>query len=173
MKVGNLTQAEIDALFATGGDAETEAPTSALAVPAWGGGSIPASGTPAPEVPLTAANTAPTVFTPAPTATAHVALPAFPSLDPNMAMSFSPAAIGMLADVDLEVTVNLGQTRRSIREILALGPGSVVQLDRPAGEALDILVNGRLVGKGEVVVIGENFGVRITELATASAGKAR
>jgi flagellar motor switch protein FliN/FliY len=155
VKVGNLSQAEIDALFATGGAAESEPPKSAPAAPESGGALAPA-----PE-------------TPAEPAHAQVAPPTFPSLEPTPASPTSPAAIGMLADVDLEVTVNLGQTHRSIREILALGPGSVVQLDRPAGEALDILVNGRLVGKGDVVVIGENFGVRITELLTVSVGRAR
>lgn len=173
MKVGNLTQAEIDALFATGGATETEAPKAAS----------PTSEAHTPAAPPTVAVPASTVFTPAPPAstvftpshgaTVQVASPAFPNLDLTLASAISPAAIGMLADVDLEVTVNLGQTHRSIREILALGPGSVVQLDRPAGDALDILVNGRLVGKGEVVVIGENFGVRITELLAASVGKAR
>jgi flagellar motor switch protein FliN/FliY len=88
----------------------------------------------------------------------------FPMLERSLSMPVDPSTIGMLANVELEVTVQLGQTRRSIREILSLGPGSVLELDRLAGEAIDILVNGRLVGKGEVVVIGENFGVRITEL---------
>lgn len=72
--------------------------------------------------------------------------------------------IGLLANVELEVTVQLGSTRKNIREILACQPGSVLELDRMAGDTVDILVNGRLVARGEVVVIGENFGVRVTEL---------
>lgn len=68
------------------------------------------------------------------------------------------------------MSVELGQTRRNIREILALGPGSVLELDKHAGETVDILVNGRLVARGEVVVIGENFGVRIAELINPEGG---
>jgi len=95
----------------------------------------------------------------------------FPNLEPGAAGEADPASIGLLAQVELEVTVLLGQTRRNIREILSYGPGSVLELDRLAGEAVDILVNGRLVARGEVVVIGENFGVRVTELVQGGADK--
>lgn len=88
----------------------------------------------------------------------------FPSLDEVAATQADPSSLGLLADVELELTVELGQTRRNIKDILAMGPGSVMELDRHAGETVDILVNGRLVARGEVVVIGENYGVRITEL---------
>lgn len=89
----------------------------------------------------------------------------FPSLDPRGGGSpHESAPIGLLANVEMEVTVHLGQARRSIRDILSMGPGSVVELDKLAGESVDILVNNRLVARGEIVVIGENFGVRITEL---------
>jgi len=103
---------------------------------------------------------------------------AFPSLERARGAALGlnqidPAAIGMLANVEIDVAVHLGQTRRSIREILGMSPGSVVELDRLAGEPVDILVNGRQVARGEVVVIGENFGVRITELMTAGGGKAK
>jgi flagellar motor switch protein FliN len=74
------------------------------------------------------------------------------------------ANIGLIMDVPLQVTVELGRTRKLIREILELGPGSVVELDKLAGEPVDILANGKLIAKGEVVVIDENFGVRITEI---------
>jgi flagellar motor switch protein FliN/FliY len=67
-------------------------------------------------------------------------------------------------DVPLQITVELGKSRRTIREILALGPGSVVELDKLAGEPVDLLVNGKLLAKGEVVVIDENFGIRITDI---------
>jgi flagellar motor switch protein FliN/FliY len=73
--------------------------------------------------------------------------------------------------VELEVTVQLGQTTKNVREILALGPGQVIELDRLAGDSVDILVNGRLVAKAEVVVIGDNFGVRITELIRPEGGR--
>ncbi|MDR3563794.1 MAG: flagellar motor switch phosphatase FliY [Negativicutes bacterium] len=72
--------------------------------------------------------------------------------------------IGLIMDVPLQVTVELGRTRKLIREILELGPGSVVELDKLAGEPVDILANGKLIAKGEVVVIDENFGVRVTEI---------
>jgi len=72
--------------------------------------------------------------------------------------------IGLIMDVPLQVTVELGRTRKLIREILDLTPGSVVELDKLAGEPVDILANGKPIAKGEVVVIDENFGVRITEI---------
>ena len=72
--------------------------------------------------------------------------------------------IGLLMDVPLKLTVELGRTTKLVKEILALAPGSVVELDKLAGEPVDILVNEKLIAKGEVVVIDENFGVRITEI---------
>lgn len=80
------------------------------------------------------------------------------------AMPGYDANIGLIMDVPLQVTVELGRTRKLIREILELGPGSVIELDKLAGEPVDILANGKLIAKGEVVVIDENFGVRITEI---------
>ncbi len=76
------------------------------------------------------------------------------------------ANIGLILDVPLQVTVELGRTRKSIKEILELTNGSIVELDKLAGEAVDIQVNGKFLAKGEVVVIDENFGVRITDIAT-------
>ena len=75
-----------------------------------------------------------------------------------------PRDLDLLGDVDMEVTVQLGAVRMSIRDLLALQPGSVVELDRAAGAAVDVLVNGRLLARGDVVVIDEELGVRITEL---------
>jgi flagellar motor switch protein FliN len=72
--------------------------------------------------------------------------------------------IDFIADVPLQITVELGRTRKLIRDILELVPGSVVELDKLAGEPVDILVNGKLIAKGEVVVIDENFGVRVTDI---------
>lgn len=72
--------------------------------------------------------------------------------------------IDLLLDVPLPITVELGRTSMTIRDILDLGPGSVVELDRVAGEPVDILVNGKLVARGEVVVIDENFGVRVVDI---------
>ncbi|MEH7504888.1 flagellar motor switch phosphatase FliY [Neobacillus drentensis] len=72
--------------------------------------------------------------------------------------------IDMLFDIPLEITVELGRTRLQIRKILELGPGAVIQLDKLAGEPVDVLANQKLIAKGEVVVIEENFGVRITDI---------
>jgi len=72
--------------------------------------------------------------------------------------------IELLLDVSLHVTVELGRTRKQIRDVLSLGPGSVLELDKLAGEQVDVLVNGKLIAKGEVVVIDENYGVRITDI---------
>lgn len=74
--------------------------------------------------------------------------------------------IDMLMDINLPISIELGRTKMSISDILALGPGSVVELTKLAGEPVDLLVNQRVVAKGEVVVIDENFGVRITQLMT-------
>lgn len=76
------------------------------------------------------------------------------------------ANIGLILDVPLQVTVELGRTKKSIKEILELTNGSIVELDKLAGEPVDIHVNGKFLAKGEVVVIDENFGVRITEIAS-------
>jgi len=72
--------------------------------------------------------------------------------------------LNMLMDIPLQVTVELGRTKRSVKDILELVSGSIIELDKLAGEPVDILVNSRLIAKGEVVVIDENFGVRITDI---------
>ncbi len=72
--------------------------------------------------------------------------------------------LDLILDISVEVKVELGKTARKIKEVLEMGPGSVVELDRLAGEPVDILVNDKLFAKGEVVVIDENFGVRITDI---------
>jgi flagellar motor switch protein FliN len=72
--------------------------------------------------------------------------------------------LNMLLDIPLQVTVELGRTKRSVKEILDLSSGSIIELDKLAGEPVDIMVNNRLIAKGEVVVIDENFGVRITDV---------
>lgn len=72
--------------------------------------------------------------------------------------------LNMLLDIPLQMSVELGRTKRSVKEILDLSSGSIIELDKLAGEPVDILVNNRLIAKGEVVVIDENFGVRITDI---------
>lgn len=74
--------------------------------------------------------------------------------------------LNMLLDIPLEVTVELGRTNRSIKEILGFSQGSIIELDKLAGEPVDILVNRKLIAKGEVVVIDENFGVRVTDIVS-------
>ena len=81
--------------------------------------------------------------------------------------------LDLLLDVPLEVSVELGRTRLSIQNLLALGPGSVVELDKLAGDPLDILVNGRLVARGEAVVVNDKFGVRITDIVSRQERVAR
>ncbi len=80
--------------------------------------------------------------------------------------------IDLLMDVSLDVVIELGRTVMPLKEVLNLGPGSVIELDKLAGDPVDILVNNKLVARGEVVVIEENFGVRITEIIdTKSVGE--
>jgi flagellar motor switch protein FliN/FliY len=81
--------------------------------------------------------------------------------------SAEPArSIDLLLGVQLQVSVEIGRARLPIREVLALAPGSIVELDKLAGEKADILVNGHPVAQGEVVVVDENFGVRITDVVS-------
>ena len=101
-----------------------------------------------------------------PAATPPVAQPVtFPALDEGADV---PGAgdIGLLLDVPLQVTVELGRTQLRIRNVLELVPGSIVELDKLAGEPVDVLVNGKQIARGEVVVIDEEFGVRITDVAS-------
>jgi flagellar motor switch protein FliN/FliY len=76
------------------------------------------------------------------------------------------AEIDLLLDVPLQITVELGQAKRTIRELLELGQGSILHLTRHAGEPVDVLVNGQHIARGEVVVIDENFGIRVTEVVS-------
>lgn len=90
----------------------------------------------------------------------------------------NPTPIGatgleLLHDVSLGVTAELGRTRMTVRDVLSLAPGSVIELDRAAGSPVDVLVNGTLIAKGEVVVIDEEFGIRITEVIGYSEGNGR
>ncbi len=86
----------------------------------------------------------------------------------NFAGGFNPNQpqenIDLIKDVPLEVTVELGRTAKSISDILDFAPGTIIELDKIAGEPIDVLVNGKFVAKGEVVVIEESFGVRVTEI---------
>lgn len=88
----------------------------------------------------------------------------FQSFQGNVGAMAGQENIGLIRDVPLEVTVELGRTRKSIAEILDFAPGTIIELDKIAGEPIDVLVNGKFVAKGEVVVIEESFGVRVTEI---------
>ena len=80
----------------------------------------------------------------------------------------APNDIGMVMDIPVQLTVELGRTRLPIRDILQLAQGSVVELDGMAGEPLDVYVNGCLIAQGEVVVVNEKFGIRLTDIVTPS-----
>ncbi len=101
-----------------------------------------------------APDTDPNAFTPAPGVLNPLEIP---ELNPRR-------GIEMLHGVDMELTVELGRARMTVRELLALSPGAVIELDRSAGSPADLLVNGRLIARGEVVVVDEDFGLRITEI---------
>ena len=102
----------------------------------------------------------------APTPTAEAFEPA--PLDPtpsNPSPSVASSSLSVLHDVELVVTAELGRTTMAVRDVLGLTPGMVVEIDRAAGAPIDLLVNGRRIAAGEVVVIDEEFGIRITEIA--------
>lgn len=88
----------------------------------------------------------------------------FQSFNTDFSAMTSQENIGLIMDVPLEVTVELGRTKKSIAEILDFAPGTIIELEKIAGEPIDVLVNGKFVAKGEVVVIEESFGIRITEI---------
>lgn len=87
----------------------------------------------------------------------------YENFDGNQGMSFG-SDIGLIKDVPLEITVELGRTTKQISDILDFGVGTVIELDRLVGESLDILANGKRIAKGEVVVVDENYGIRITDI---------
>ena len=101
--------------------------------------------------------------------------PAAPAAAPAQMESFAPTSNtgGKVADLDavldipVTLSVEIGKTRLSIRNLLQLNQGSVVELDRMAGEPLDVLINGTLVAHGEVVVVNEKFGIRLTDVVSA------
>ena len=92
---------------------------------------------------------------------------------PQPAQEVSTRRLDVLLDVPLDVTIELGRSRMSIQELLALSPGSVVELDKIAGEPLDIVVNDRLIARGEAVVVNDKFGIRITDIVSKTERIAR
>ena len=89
---------------------------------------------------------------------------------PSGAAEPANAELERLYDVPVELAVEIGRTEMTIRETLALGPGSIVTLNRLAGEPVDLLVNGKPIARGEVVVLDEEFGLRVTEVLTGNPG---
>ncbi len=94
----------------------------------------------------------------------NVELPAFERPRPEGGIADAPADLGRLSDVPVELAVEIGRTRMTVGAALELHPGSIVVLDRVAGEPVDLLVNGTRIARGEVVVIDEEFALRVTEV---------
>lgn len=91
--------------------------------------------------------------------------------DPGYIEPVDQVNLGLVMGVDMNVTVEIGRTKKQVKEILALRQGSIVELDKQAGDPVDIIVNGKLIARGDVVVIDENFGVRITEIVSNTTQK--
>lgn len=162
-------------LAADGFDITTEVGAEFSTVPLIGTGiaaavlvpTVTAEGAREPIDPATAAVMAAAVEDPAP---ALSAVPEPEPFVPAFGVAPPPArGLELLHGVDMEVTVELGRTRMTVRDLLALTPGAVLELDRAAGSPADLLVNGRLVARGEVVVVDEDFGLRVTEIVDAAA----
>jgi len=139
--VGALEQSDIDVLLKAGGLASTTADAAA------------------------AVSAAQTEFHASPTADSATAQAfTFEPLTNGVTPQVDPKRVSMLGDVNLRVKVQLGQTRMLVEEVLKLGEGSVVELDKLAGDPVDILVNDRLIARGEVLVLNDNFCVRVNEV---------
>ena len=93
-----------------------------------------------------------------------VRFPPLPGVSPASVQG--PRSLDLIMDVAMRVTVELGRSTMTVEDVLALGPGSVIELNKLAGEPVDILVNDQLIARGEVVVVDENFGVRVTEIVS-------
>jgi flagellar motor switch protein FliN/FliY len=102
------------------------------------------------------------------TAAESVAPASFANFTPTGAVNGTANDINMILDIPVQLTVELGRTRIPIKHILQLAQGSVVELDAMAGEPMDVLVNGYLIAQGEVVVVNDKFGIRLTDIVTPS-----
>lgn len=96
----------------------------------------------------------------------------YPDLSHVAAQPGEPRDLRLLSDIELELCVEIGRARLPLRQLLALTPGSVVELDRALGEPVDVLVNGKLVARGQIVTIADEFGVRLSEIIDPSVGPA-
>jgi flagellar motor switch protein FliN len=136
-----LTQEELDALLNNVGEAAAAAPAAAATAPA------PAAVAPPPPA--------------APQPVAHPVR--FPSLNDEGGAS-TPKNMEFLLDVALQVSVELGRSKMLVKDVLNVGMGSVIELDKLSGEPVDVMINGKLIAHGEVVVVDENFGVKIVDV---------
>jgi flagellar motor switch protein FliN/FliY len=105
---------------------------------------------------------------PAPDASTQVAAPIFEQFAAPGAAKGARNDIDMILDIPVQLTVELGRTKIAIKNLLQLAQGSVVELDGLAGEPMDVLVNGCLIAQGEVVVVNDKFGIRLTDIITPS-----
>lgn len=142
---------------------ELDQPAPAAPAPAPAPGPAPAAPTPGPA-PAMSAPPQGYAQPMQPAQPVNVAPAQFQAFDNTINPLMQQENIGLIMDVPLEVTVELGRTNKTIKEILDFSPGTIIELNKLAGEAIDLLVNGKYVAKGEVVVIEDNFGIRITEI---------
>lgn len=118
------------------------------------------------QQPAAAPPAAETVQVGGPAPQANIRQARFEPLSPSAPPGKGLSSIDLLMDVPLRISVELGRTRMSVRQVLELQSGSVVELDRMAGEPVDVIVNDQLMARGEVVVVDDKFGIRITEIVT-------
>lgn len=168
MEIGSLVNSEIMQMFPVsfardmyeGFKAVTEKELEgSLAAP-----EAPQAAKPEPQASIQPQAPGPQIQPQAPVEQAGVRQAAFPQFAQSAVYQGGPENINLIMDVPLEVTVELGRANRSIKEILDFSPGTIIELNKLAGEPVDVLVNGKLIARGEVVVIEESFGIRITEI---------
>lgn len=114
------------------------------------------------------ANSGANAPSPAPAPSPPLTPASFPSLDGGGGAVPAPKNLDFILDIPMQVTVQVGSTKMVIRELLQLGQGSVIELEKLAGEPMEVLVNNKLVARGEVVVVNEKFGIRLTDVISAA-----
>jgi len=163
---GPLSQEEIDRLLAGQGGGDEAEPSSAPPEAADAGDGPAPDLEPAPRPEAVAVSAPPaTAVVEAPSVTAALAMPGMLAEPPLP----SGGNLELMYDIPLEVSVELGRTTMSLAKVLSLGTGSIIQLNRLPGEHVDLLVNGRLVARGEIVVLNESFGLRVTDIVQRDA----
>jgi len=169
-----LSQAEIEALIAGGGAAEpAQEPAAEATAEAASSPGVEEISQPAPAHAEVAIGPAPTIEVHGGPPPANVRPMEFAPIGGATGGSASKNGVDLILDVQLQVSVELGRSAMSVREVLAMGPGSVVELEKHAGEPVEVVVNNKIIARGEVVVIDENFGVRITEIVSSNERNSR